>query len=113
MLQWGWGRQELVSESRGSHLLYPSSLFVLLCTLLCGVPRMAEFRLKPGDTMVFNNRRMLHGRSAFIASSPSSNRILHGCYINIDEFASRYQHLCRALDKHPWRGSVGNQAHDA
>ncbi len=72
---------------------------------------MAEFRLKPGDTMVFNNRRMLHGRSAFTASSPTSNRILHGCYVNVDEFASQYQYLCRALGKQPSGTSVGNQAH--
>ena len=53
--------------------------------------RMYEFRLRPGETVVFNNRRMLHGRTQFQSKSPSSNRILNGCYVNIDEFQSRYR----------------------
>jgi hypothetical protein len=72
------------------------------CECACGVSlslspcadRMYDFRLRPGDTLVFNNRRMLHGRTAFISSSPTSNRFLHGCYLNIDEFASRYRCGC-------------------
>lgn len=44
-------------------------------------PRLA-LRLEPGDTIVFDNRRMLHARDAFSGGS----RHLQGCYIAQDTF---------------------------
>jgi alpha-ketoglutarate-dependent taurine dioxygenase len=44
-------------------------------------------RMLPGQCMVFNNRRILHGREGF---SGSGERHLQGCYTNIDESLSRY-----------------------
>ncbi len=57
---------------------------------------MIQFRLKPGDALVFNNRRMLHGRRQFQAAKgaeQNAHRILQGCYVNVDEFKSRLNHL--------------------
>jgi gamma-butyrobetaine dioxygenase len=71
---------------------------------------MYEFRLRPGDTVVFNNRRMLHGRSHFQSKTATSNRVLNGCYVNVDEFWSRYRYLCVAHGRTPLETSVGNQA---
>ncbi|KAL1510263.1 hypothetical protein AB1Y20_006586 [Prymnesium parvum] len=51
-----------------------------------------QYRMQPGDLIVFNNRRMLHGRNAFRSSTPHA-RSLRGCYVNIDEFANRFNVL--------------------
>ncbi|NQW08774.1 MAG: TauD/TfdA family dioxygenase [Alphaproteobacteria bacterium] len=49
------------------------------------------FKLRPGDMMVFNNRRVLHGRGAF---DPSTGpRHLQGCYVDLDEWHSRIRVL--------------------
>jgi alpha-ketoglutarate-dependent taurine dioxygenase len=44
------------------------------------------FKMKPGDLVVFNNRRMLHGRAAF---SKNGDRHLHGCYLELDSFLNK------------------------
>jgi gamma-butyrobetaine dioxygenase len=50
-----------------------------------------SFKLKPGDMMVFNNRRVLHGREAF---DPNTGpRHLQGCYVDLDEWHSRIRVL--------------------
>lgn len=47
---------------------------------------VAEVTLGPGDLVVFDNRRVLHGRTAFAVTGP---RHLQGCYIDIDALHSR------------------------
>ena len=47
---------------------------------------IAQIRLGPGDVVVFDNRRVLHARSAFQADG---DRHLQGCYIDIDAIRSR------------------------
>ncbi|MAT37430.1 MAG: gamma-butyrobetaine dioxygenase [Acidimicrobiaceae bacterium] len=58
-----------------------------------------KFRLEAGDCMIFDNRRVLHGRTAFEAKS--GKRHLRGCYIDRDELRSRIRLLegnkCRKL----------------
>lgn len=50
-------------------------------------------RLKATQMVVFDNRRVLHGRQAF---DPSTGyRHLHGCYVDRGEFASRLRVLAR------------------
>ena len=50
-------------------------------------------RLKAGEMVVFDNRRILHGRDAF---DPSTGfRHLHGCYVDRGEFFSRLRLLAR------------------
>lgn len=52
------------------------------------------FRLKAGEMVVFDNRRVLHGRDSF---DPSTGfRHLHGCYVDRGEFASRLRKLAQA-----------------
>lgn len=72
---------------------------------------LLEFRLKPGEAVVFNNRRLLHGRRAFhlpqpsrtgagtshLAEGGSGQRLLQGCYISTDDYTSRLQHLADTL----------------
>lgn len=59
--------------------------------------REAKYRvtlkLKAGEMVVFDNRRVLHGREAF---DPSTGfRHLHGCYVDRGEFASKLRLLSR------------------
>jgi len=50
-----------------------------------------KFRLVPGDIFSFNNRRLLHGRTAFDPSS--GHRHLQGYYMDRDEIIGRLRFL--------------------
>jgi len=52
-----------------------------------------KFRLNPGDIFSFNNRRVLHGRTAFDPNS--GHRHLQGYYIDRDEILGRLNYLKR------------------
>jgi gamma-butyrobetaine dioxygenase len=53
-------------------------------------------KLKAGEMVVFDNRRILHGRDSF---DPSTGfRHLHGCYVDRGEFFSRLRLLARKID---------------
>ena len=51
-----------------------------------------EFKLSEGDTVIFNQRRVLHGRRQF---TPCSDGVRHlqGTYLNIDDAICRYNVL--------------------
>eukprot|EP01087_Luapelamoeba_hula_P018931 TRINITY_DN6186_c0_g1_i1.p1 TRINITY_DN6186_c0_g1~~TRINITY_DN6186_c0_g1_i1.p1 ORF type:complete len:449 (-),score=61.59 TRINITY_DN6186_c0_g1_i1:39-1385(-) len=51
-------------------------------------------KAKPGDVVVFNNRRILHARTAF----SGGRRHLQGAYVDRDDFLSRYRMLTRKFD---------------
>jgi len=61
---------------------------------------MIEFRLHAGDCMVFDNTRMLHGRSAF--RPEDGVRQLQGCYIDINGPRNLYR-ILRRNNYHGWR----------
>ena len=69
----------------------------LLHEAIDAAPRW-EARMEVGEMLVFNNRRMLHGRKAFDAPATCTEgaRHLRGGYVNIDEFANAYNLLRRA-----------------
>lgn len=50
-----------------------------------------SFKLKAGEMIVFDNRRVLHGREAF--DPTTGYRHLHGCYVDRGEFNSRLRRL--------------------
>jgi gamma-butyrobetaine dioxygenase len=54
-----------------------------------------HLRLRPGDLIAYDNRRVLHGRAPFDASS--GERHLQGCYINQEDVDS----MLRMLDRPP------------
>lgn len=54
-----------------------------------------RFPLRAGELMMFDNSRILHGRTAF--DPQEGRRHLQGCYIDIDEPRSRYRILSRRL----------------
>jgi gamma-butyrobetaine dioxygenase len=51
------------------------------------------FKMRSGEMVAFDNRRVLHGRTAFDPSS--GKRHLHGCYVDRGEFESRLRMLQR------------------
>jgi gamma-butyrobetaine dioxygenase len=64
-------------------------------TTLMRAPEFAiSLRLRPGDAMVFDNYRVLHGRTAFDPTSGA--RHLQGTYIDRDDLLSRLRVLDRA-----------------
>ena len=52
-----------------------------------------EYLLKEGDVAVFDNRRVLHARTAFTSESledgSDTDRWLKGCYIEADAVSDR------------------------
>lgn len=57
-----------------------------------------RFRLGDGDLVMFDNRRLLHGRTSF--DTQEGERHLQGCYIDIDGPRSLYRVLRRKLQEH-------------
>ena len=55
-----------------------------------------SFKLESGEMVVFDNRRVLHGREAFDPST--GHRHLHGCYVDRGEFLSRLRVLARHIN---------------
>jgi len=56
---------------------------------LANAPDMQWQRgLRPGDLLIFDNWRLLHGRTAFVGS-----RRMAGCYLNHEDFESRLRVL--------------------
>ena len=55
-----------------------------------------RFKMRPGDCLVMDNHRTLHGRSAFAADGA---RFLQGCYIDHDGPESLYRVIGRRLSR--------------
>ena len=56
---------------------------------------IAEIRVAPGDGMLIDNHRVMHGRTAF---DPSHGRHIRLCHVPRDEFHGRLRELSRTLD---------------
>ncbi|NEO68852.1 TauD/TfdA family dioxygenase [Moorena sp. SIO3H5] len=52
-----------------------------------------RFKLRPGDLIAFDNRRILHARTHFNLSGGS--RYLIGCYVDTDDLMSKMRVLSR------------------
>lgn len=49
-----------------------------------------QYRLREGDCVIFNNRRVLHGRTAFTSgAADGAVRWLKGAYLDHDDFNSQ------------------------
>ena len=55
-----------------------------------------EFKLKPGDLLMIDNYRLLHGRTEYNANE--GNRFLQGCYIDYDSTEGKLKHLKRKFN---------------
>jgi gamma-butyrobetaine dioxygenase len=67
--------------------------------LLARPERQLNLRLAPGDCLIFDNTRILHGRTAF---GGTGGRHLQGCYADLDGLASTLAVLRR-------RGMTGRE----
>lgn len=52
--------------------------------------KVFEYKLGEGECVIFNNRRVLHGRTSF--TSGSKARWLKGAYLDTDDFESQLRH---------------------
>ena len=55
-----------------------------------------EFKLKPGDLLMMDNYRLLHGRTEYNANE--GNRFLQCCYIDYDSTEGKLKHLKRKFN---------------
>ena len=55
-----------------------------------------RIRLSPGDALLIDNYRVMHGRETF-----SGQRHLRQCNLDRDETLSRYRLLCRKTGRRP------------
>lgn len=71
---------------------YPA--YLNLMRLIRDPSYAVSLKLRAGEMVVFDNRRVLHGRSAF--NPDSGFRHLHGCYVDRGDFDSKLRQLARA-----------------
>ena len=55
-----------------------------------------QFKLLPGDLLMMDNYRLLHGRTAY--DSNEGDRFLQGCYIDYDSTDGKLKHLKRKFN---------------
>ena len=55
-----------------------------------------EFKLLPGDLLMMDNHRLLHGRTVYDANE--GKRFLQGCYIDYDSTEGKLKHLKRKFN---------------
>jgi gamma-butyrobetaine dioxygenase len=65
--------------------------YIAMWSMLRDPANVMTFRLVAGETLCFDNRRMLHGRTAF--DPQSGRRHLQGCYVDRDMVESRLRRL--------------------
>lgn len=84
----------VVRSARECKLYYEA--YSLFAGMLASPEHSLRFRLREGDVLVFNNRRMAHGRAAFLQPEGDSrpSRHLRGAYAPVDEFHSVLRLLC-------------------
>jgi gamma-butyrobetaine dioxygenase len=63
-----------------------------------------QWTLRPGDVIVMDNQRVLHGRSAF--DPAGGERQLQHCSVERDVFHNNYRRLARALGREDWDDSL-------
>ena len=55
-----------------------------------------EFKIQPGDLLMMDNYRLLHGRTTYDANE--GNRFLQGCYIDYDSTEGKLKYLKRKFN---------------
>jgi gamma-butyrobetaine dioxygenase len=63
--------------------------------LISGQEATVTARLSPGDCVIIDNTRVLHGRTGFTDGGGSGRRRLQGCYADLDGLASTLAVLAR------------------
>jgi hypothetical protein len=58
-----------------------------------------ERMMKPGECVLFDNRRVLHARKAFEVADAGKERWLRGAYLDKDPFVSKLRVLANRFEK--------------
>jgi gamma-butyrobetaine dioxygenase len=82
----------------------------LLSIIYAGEGRITV-KLQPGEMLVFNNQRLMHGRTAFDPSQ--SKRHVRSCHVDLDEFHSRLRVAYRAAKRDEAWMALGSGASHA
>jgi gamma-butyrobetaine dioxygenase len=88
-----WLRQPLIASAAAIEASYAA--LAAFWRMLRDPEYRLELRLEPGQLIAYDNRRILHGRTAFDPST--GERHLQGCYLNRDDVDS----ALRLLDRRP------------
>mmetsp|Transcript_7297 Transcript_7297/g.25101 ORF Transcript_7297/g.25101 Transcript_7297/m.25101 type:complete len:94 (-) Transcript_7297:378-659(-) len=67
-----------------------------LCSIVADPSNEAWLKLMPGQLIIIDNKRVMHGRSEI---SPRSGRVLVGCYLSHEDFASKLAVLEKKCSK--------------
>jgi gamma-butyrobetaine dioxygenase len=79
--------------------------------LAAGPEAMVTSGLVPGDCVIFDNTRILHGRTAFAdGGGNTGRRHLQGCYADLDGLASAVAVLARGREGRPGQAGQPGQA---
>jgi len=91
-IRWGnWLRGPLAVEFESVEAVYAAAAGMAEVAGRDGLA--VHIDLRPGDLIAFDNRRVLHGRSAF--DGAAGQRLLRGCYGEREELHSRLRVLAR------------------
>ena len=71
--------------------------YTLFARLIADAAFHIQVQLQPGDLFIVDNRRVLHGRTAY--DSSGGTRHLQGCYADIDGLHSTIRVLEATLDQ--------------
>ncbi|XP_069126258.1 gamma-butyrobetaine dioxygenase-like isoform X2 [Argopecten irradians] len=85
----------IISVTWHEHELGPPLVNELFARAINEFPYKRSVRLRKGDMICFNNRRLAHSRNAFVGKG---ERHLQGCYVNSDDFKSKLMYLSHKLD---------------
>ena len=80
-----WNDRSMQSPSSSEYVDQVFDALSAFATILNGKSMVKEFRLNPGDCVVFDNTRMLHSRTSF---ESSGTRHLQGAYADLDSLLS-------------------------
>ncbi len=78
----------LIKKGQLHNFYKARALFIKLCN---SKKFMIKFKLNPGDLMIMDNHRTLHGRTSY--SLNDGERHLQGCYIDHDSAESKMKYL--------------------
>ncbi|KAL6831315.1 hypothetical protein J3E69DRAFT_329212 [Trichoderma sp. SZMC 28015] len=89
----------------------PASIF---SSLINDPAAIHEQKMEPGECVLFDNLRVLHGRNAFDAAGGGA-RWLRGAYIAAEDFLSRAAHIPKGLaekyrGERPWAPALAQKA---
>ena len=69
----------------------------LLLDIVYGGEGRITVKLKAGEMLVFNNQRLLHGRTAFAPGE--ARRHVRSCHVDLDEFHSKLRTAYRSIGR--------------